>query len=65
VGRQFERKYILKVLEDSRGNQTLTAKVLKIHRNTILQKLKDLNLEGDYRRIVQERRKSQAGFRDL
>lgn len=64
VNRQFERKYILKVLKDSRGNQTRTAKVLGLHRNTILQKLKELNLEADYRRIVQERRKAGAGSGD-
>lgn len=64
VNRQFERKYILKVLENSRGNQTRTAKVLGLHRNTILQKLKELNLEADYRRIVQERRKARVGYGD-
>jgi DNA-binding NtrC family response regulator len=64
VNRQFERKYILRVLENSKGNQTRTAKVLGLHRNTILQKLKELNLEADYRRIVQERRKARVGYGD-
>jgi DNA-binding NtrC family response regulator len=51
-------------LENSKGNQTRTAKVLGLHRNTILQKLKELNLEADYRRIVQERRKARVGYGD-
>lgn len=40
----FERKYILRALKHCRWNQTNTAKMLKIHRNTLLQKMKSLNI---------------------
>jgi two-component system, NtrC family, response regulator AtoC len=65
VRRQFERKYIRKVLENMLGHQTLTAKTLGLHRTTLLLKLKKLNLEDDYKKIVQKRRERGIGFRDL
>jgi Fis family transcriptional regulator, factor for inversion stimulation protein len=40
---EFEKKYILKVLEKSRGNQTKAAQVLGIHRNTLTKKLASYN----------------------
>jgi two-component system, NtrC family, nitrogen regulation response regulator NtrX len=44
----FERQYILRALERSRWNQSIAARALGIHRNTLLQKMKALNLgEGD------------------
>lgn len=65
VRRQFERQYIRKVLERTRGNQTRTAATLGLHRNTLIWKLKELNLEEDYKRIVKKRREHGVGFRNL
>jgi len=53
---QFERQVIRKALERARGNQTLAAKALGLHRNTLIWKLKELNLTEDYQRIVRKRR---------
>jgi DNA-binding NtrC family response regulator len=41
---QFEREYIRRVLEKTRWNQTLAARMLGIHRNTLLGKLEQLDL---------------------
>ncbi len=65
VRRQFERQFIRRVLERTRGNQTLTAATLGLHRNTLIWKLKELNLEDDYKRIVKTRREHGIGFRNL
>ena len=65
VRRQFERQYIRKVLERTRGNQTRTAATLGLHRNTLIWKLKELNLEEDYKKIVKKRREHGVGFRGL
>ncbi|MCG8563585.1 MAG: sigma-54 dependent transcriptional regulator [Desulfobacterales bacterium] len=40
----FERLYILKALKTCDWNQTQAAKLLDIHRNTLLQKMKNLDL---------------------
>ena len=40
----FERKYILRALQKCRWNQTEAAHMLKIHRNTLLNKMNALNL---------------------
>lgn len=40
---EFEKKYILKALEKSKGNQTKAAKVIGIHRNTLNKKLASYN----------------------
>jgi DNA-binding NtrC family response regulator len=40
----FERQYVLRALERHRWNQSVTARVLGIHRNTLLQKMKSLNI---------------------
>jgi DNA-binding NtrC family response regulator len=40
----FEKRVILNVLEASRWNQTEAAKILKINRNTLLQKAKQLGI---------------------
>jgi two-component system, NtrC family, response regulator AtoC len=63
--RQFERIYIRKVLERHHGHQSRTAKDLRLHRNTLVGKLKELNLEEDYREIVRKRRERGTGFRDI
>ncbi|MBU1696095.1 MAG: sigma-54 dependent transcriptional regulator [Proteobacteria bacterium] len=43
----FERLYILRALQSCRWNQTWTANFLGIHRNTLLQKMKALDLTRD------------------
>jgi len=40
----FERRHILKAMQKCRWNQTEAAHMLKIHRNTLINKLKALNL---------------------
>ena len=40
---EFEKKFILKVLEKNNGNQTRTAKAMGIHRNTLSKKLASYN----------------------
>ena len=40
----FERLYILRALQNSRWNQTWAANLLGIHRNTLIQKMKALDL---------------------
>ena len=49
----FERLYILKALKTCDWNQTRTAKLLDIHRNTLLQKMKNLDLGLGKRRRSQ------------
>ena len=41
----FERQYILRTLRRSNWNQTKTARRLKIHRNTLMQKIKGLDIK--------------------
>jgi DNA-binding NtrC family response regulator len=43
----FERLYILKALQSNQWNQTRTADQLGIHRNTLIQKMKSLDLKND------------------
>ena len=43
---EFERQYILRALQRCRWNQTDTARVLKIHRNTLIQKMRILELRS-------------------
>jgi Fis family transcriptional regulator len=40
---EFEKKFILKVLEKSKGNQTKAARAMGIHRNTLNKKLASYN----------------------
>ena len=42
---EFEKKFILKVLEKNRGNQTKAAKAMGIHRNTLNKRLATYNHE--------------------
>jgi DNA-binding protein Fis len=41
---EFEKKFIKRVLERSKGNQSRAAKVLGIHRNTLSRKVDEYNL---------------------
>jgi len=43
----FERLYILRALQNCRWNQTRAANLLGIHRNTLIQKMKTLDLTRD------------------
>ena len=49
---EFEKRFIRKVLEMNRGNQSLSAKALGIHRNTLGRKMDEYKLSsknGNYR----------------
>jgi DNA-binding NtrC family response regulator len=43
--RAFERKFILRILQQSNWNQTEAAKALQVHRNTLLNKMKELEIK--------------------
>jgi DNA-binding NtrC family response regulator len=43
----FERQYILRSLKRCGWNQTDAARELKIHRNTLSNRMRSLNLRGD------------------
>ncbi len=43
--RIFERQYILRALQICKWNQAKTARMLKIHRNTLIQKIKVLDID--------------------
>jgi len=64
VRHHFERRFIREVLERTKGNQTKAAALLGLHRNTLILKIKDLDLEEDYRRIVAQRKAKGVGYRD-
>jgi DNA-binding NtrC family response regulator len=42
--REFERKYITIALKENSGNRSVAARKLGIHRNTLINKVKALNL---------------------
>jgi transcriptional regulator with PAS, ATPase and Fis domain len=42
--REFEKKFISRVLQRHRGNLSRAAKDLKIHRNTLGKKIEEYNL---------------------
>jgi len=50
----FERLYILRALQNCRWNQTMAANLLGIHRNTLIQKMKLLDLARE-QKDVQDR----------
>ena len=51
---EFEKRFIKRVLDNHRGNQTKTAEALGIHRNTLGRKLEEL--EFDHRPRQRQRR---------
>ena len=53
---EFERECLRRALERAEGRQTQAAKALGIHRNTLIWKLKKLNLEKEYQKMVRKRR---------
>ncbi len=54
--KQFERECLRGALERTQGSQTQAAKALGIHRNTLIWKLKKLNLTAECQKIVRKRR---------
>ena len=47
---EFEKKFIKRVLDRSKGNQSRAARVLGIHRNTLSRKIGQYKLEPRPRR---------------
>ncbi|HXE76360.1 MAG TPA: helix-turn-helix domain-containing protein [Candidatus Xenobia bacterium] len=47
---EFEKRFIKRVLEAQRGNQSKAARVLGIHRNTLSRKIFEYKLETNHRR---------------
>ena len=54
--REFEKKFIKKVLEKSNGNRCKAALELRIHRNTLSRKIEDLKLDQRPKRRKRTRR---------
>ena len=50
VVQDFEKCYIIRVLERVKGNQSRAARTLGMHRNTLSRKIAEYNLTGDFRR---------------
>ncbi len=42
---EFEKRFIKKVLENTKGNQSKAARALGIHRNTLSRKIQELGLD--------------------
>ncbi len=53
----FERRYILRILEDTGGKQSRAAQILGIHRNTLMAKLDELGIREDVGGIGRRRRR--------
>ena len=47
---EFEKKFIKRVLDRSRGNQSRAARLLGIHRNTLSRKIDLYKLDSRHRR---------------
>jgi len=47
---EFEKRFIVKILESSNGNLSKAAQTLKIHRNTLSRKIAALNLDHQPKR---------------
>ena len=54
----FERRYILRILDETDGNQSRAAQILGIHRNTIMAKLDELGIREDAAAMVRRRREA-------
>ena len=55
VKEAFEKRFILKALEKTNWNQTEAAKILKIHRNTLVKKLTRLKIRDNVQSIDAEK----------
>ncbi len=56
---EFEKKYIRKVLDLNRGNQSQSAKILGIHRNTLGRKMDEYRIgykNGNHRAAPRKRK---------
>ena len=53
---EFAGRFIRKVLEKNKGNQSKAAKTLGIHRNTLSRKIEDLGLDHQPKRRKRPRR---------
>lgn len=42
---EFEKRFIKRILDKNRGNQSKAAQALGIHRNTLSRKIEDLGLD--------------------
>ena len=58
--REFQRTYILTVLQDQRANQSRAAARLHVHRNTLRRTLHDLGLDIRLIRATARRKPPQA-----
>ena len=47
---EFEKKFIKRVLEESKGNQCRASRILGIHRNTLSRKITEYHLDSNGRR---------------
>ncbi len=47
---EFEKKFIKRVLDESKGNQCRAAKILGIHRNTLSRKITEYHIDSNGRR---------------
>jgi DNA-binding NtrC family response regulator len=56
----FERRYILKVLDETGGNQSRAAQMLGIHRNTLMTKLDELGLRESVAAAARRRRREET-----
>ena len=48
---EFEKKFIKRVLDRSRGNQSRAARLLGIHRNTLSRKIDIYKIDQRHRRL--------------
>jgi len=53
--RQFQKAFVLTVLEDKRLNQVRTAKVLCMHRNSLNRLIRELDIDIDLLRVSRRR----------
>ena len=44
---EFEKRFIKRVLDSAKGNQSRAAEVLGIHRNTLSRKIEEYKLDGN------------------
>lgn len=44
---EFEKRFIKKVLDGAKGNQSRAAEILGIHRNTLSRKIDEYKLDGN------------------
>ena len=63
---EFEKRFILKIMERNRGNISKTAEVLHIHRNTLSKKLESYNGHDAIaaKKIVKKTIKRKSSLRD-